>query len=344
MVRLKDIAYVQGVRGNQLIGYGLVVGLEGTGDGQLSLFTVQSILNMLKRSGVTLNISPQQLQVKNVAAVMVTADLPPFARKGSKIDVTVSSLGDAKSLQGGTLIQTPLRAANGNIYAAAQGAVSIGGFNFSSGGTGVQRNYTNVGRVPNGAYVEEEVPTALSDGSSIQLILRDPDFTTANRIADALRRENLSALAEDSAAVTIAVPKNRASDIVGFIASIETLSVTPDRPARIIINERTGTVVVSGNVRLAPGAIAHGSLSIRVDNTPVVIPPAPFNPNPGTVTPLQNVEVTEKTTRFAPIPTTTTIQELANALNRLGVTPRDLIAILQAMQQAGMLNAQLEVL
>ena len=344
MVRLKDIAYIHGARGNQLVGYGLVVGLEGTGDGQSSFFTVQSIVNMLKKSGLTLSIPASQLSVKNVAAVIVTAELPAFARKGSKIDVTVSSLGDAKSLQGGMLIQTPLKAGNGGVYAAAQGPVSIGGFNVSSGGATAQRNFTNVGRVPGGAFVEEEVPAPLTDGATLQLILRDPDFTTASRIADALRRLSLTALAEDSGSIAVAVPKAKQDDIVSFIASIEMLGVLPDQPAKIIINERTGTVVVTGAVRLSPGAIAHGGLSIRIDNAPVIIPPAPFNPNPGQVVPLQTVDVQENKVNFAPIPATTTIQELANALNRLGVTPRDLIAILQAMQQAGMLNAQLEAI
>ncbi len=344
MVRLKDVAYIHGARGNQLSGYGLVVGLEGTGDGSSSYFTVQSIVNMLKKNGLTLNVPTSQLSVKNVAAVWVTAELPAFARKGSKIDVTVSSLGDAKSLQGGMLLQTPLKAGNGGVYAAAQGPVSIGGFNVSSGGSTSQRNFTNVGRVPGGAFVEEEVPAALTDGATLQLVLRDPDFTTASRVADALRRQSLSAIAEDSGSISVAVPKAKQDDVVSFIASIEMIGVLPDQPARIIINERTGTVVVTGAVRLGPGAIAHGGLSIRIDNNPVIIPPAPFNPNPAVVVPLQNVDVQEKKVNFAPIPATTTIQELANALNRLGVTPRDLIAILQAMQQAGMLNAQLEAI
>lgn len=343
LTRIKDIAEVQGVRGNQLVGYGLVVGLEGSGDGQQSLFTVQSVMNMLRKSGVTLGITPQQLQVKNVAAVMVTADLPPFAKNGSRFDVNVSSIGDAKSLQGGTLIRTPLLAANGEIYAVAQGPLSIGGFNFSAGGTSVQKNFVNVGRIPNGATVEQEVPVTLSENGLVQITLREPDFTTVSRIASALRKEKYNANALDAATVSVGVPQESLGDIIGFIAAIENISVTPDSQAKIIINERTGTVVMGSQVRLAPGAVAHGSISIRIDNTPVVIPPAPFNPNPGQVVPLQDTQVKEQKSQLALIPATTTVDQLVRAMNKLGVTPRDLINILQAMRSAHMINAAIEV-
>jgi flagellar P-ring protein precursor FlgI len=343
--RIKDIATVQGVRSNQLFGYGLVVGLEGTGDGSSSLFTISSIVNMLRRQGI--NVPIDQTRVKNVAAVMVTADLPAFAKEGSPIDVTVSSLGDAKSLQGGTLLQTPLMAANGNVYAAAQGALSIGGFNFEAGGSKLQKNHVNVGRIPRGGIVEKEVPTTLTDGSSIQITLREPDFTTASRMADAIRRQmpGTSALAMDAATVSVSLPSGRAEDTIGFLAQVETVRLTPDVQAKIVVNERTGTVVMGGNVRLAPGSIAHGAINIRVINTPIVVPAPPnsINAPPPLVVPLKDVEIKENKAQFAPITATTTVTQLVGALNGLGVTPRDLISILQAMHAAGMISAEIEV-
>ena len=343
--RIKDIATVQGVRSNQLFGYGLVVGLEGTGDGSSSLFTVSSIVNMLRRQGI--NVPIDQTRVKNVAAVMVTADLPAFAKEGSPIDVTVSSMGDAKSLQGGTLLQTPLMAATGEVYAAAQGALSIGGFNFEAGGSKVQKNHVNVGRIPRGAIVEKEVPTTLTDGSTIQITLREPDFTTANRMAAAIRRQmpGTNALAMDAATVSVGLPAGRASDTIGFLAQVETVRLTPDVQAKIVVNERTGTVVMGGNVRLAPGSIAHGAINIRVINTPIVIPAPPnsINAPPPVVVPQKEVQVKESTAQFAPITATTTVTQLVGALNGLGVTPRDLISILQAMHAAGMIAAEIEV-
>jgi flagellar P-ring protein precursor FlgI len=344
LARVKDIADVQGVRGNQLVGYGLVVGLEGTGDGQSSLFTIQSIANMLRKFGITVDLGA--VRVKNVAAVMVTADLPAFVKPGSRIDVTVSSMGDAKSLQGGTLLQSPLRAANGEIYAVAQGPLSIGGFNFGQGGSSVQKNHVNVGRIPGGAYVEQEVPTTLTDGGTVQITLREPDFTTASRIAAAIRRQlpGVTARAMDAATVSVGVPNGQTDDLINFISLIETVNVTPDAQARIVVNERTGTVVMGGNVRLAPGAIAHGAINIKVENTPVVVPAPPFSKNTQPlVVPFKETSVQEKTAQLAPIPSTTTVDQLVRALNTLGVTPRDLISILQGMQAAGMINAAIEV-
>jgi flagellar P-ring protein precursor FlgI len=342
-VRIKDIAEVQGVRGNQLFGYGLVLGLEGTGDGQQSIFTVQSVINMLRRLGINPNVTPQQMQVKNVAAVMVTAELPAFSKEGSKIDVTVSSIGDAKSLQGGTLLQTPLLAANNQIYAVAQGAISIGGLNISAGGASVQKNFVNVGRIPKGAIVEQEVPTTITDGSSLQLTLREPDFTTASRVAEELKKRRYSAQALDAATIKVIVPPEFTGEFIRFLAEIEGTYVTPDVQARVVINERTGTVVVGGNVRLAPGTVAHGSISIRIESTPVVLPPVPFNPNPGQVVPMNSVEVKEQKAKFAPVPSTQTIEQMVSVLSRLGLTPRDLIIVLQGMHRAGMINAQIEV-
>jgi flagellar P-ring protein precursor FlgI len=345
LVRVKDIADVQGVRGNQLVGYGLVVGLEGTGDGQSNLFTAQTIVNMLMKFNV--NVPIGAISVKNVAAVMVIAELPAFVKSGARIDVNVASMGDAKSLQGGVLLQTPLRAGNGDIYAVAQGNVSIGGFNFGGGGSSVQKNHVTAGRIPHGAYVEQDVPTTLLTGAdTIQLALRDPDFTTASRIATAIRSEirGVAARAIDAASVSIVVPSDETGDLIAFISRVETVSVTPDVAARIVVNERTGTVVMGGNVRLAPGAVAHGAISIKIENTPVVVPAPMFsNGTKALIDPQKRTTVTEKNAQLGTIPATTTVDQLVRALNKLGVTPRDLISILQGMHAAGMIAAEIQV-
>ncbi len=341
-VRVKDIADVQGVRGNQLIGYGLVVGLEGTGDGQSAQFTPSSVVNMLRRFGV--NVTVDQVRVKNVAAVMVTADLPAFVKPGSRIDVTVASLGDAKSLQGGMLLQTPLHAASGEVYAVAQGSVSIGGFNFGGGGSTVQKNHVNVGRIPRGAYVEQEVPVTLMEGGAIQITLHEPDITTASRVAAGIRQQlpSVRARAMDAATVSVAVPQAQADDLISFLATIETVTVTPDVQARIVFNERTGTVVMGGNVRLGAGAIAHGAINIKIDNTPVVVPGAPFSSAGAVVVPQKSTTVEEQHSKLAAIQPTSTVEQLVRALNALGVTPRDLISIFQGMKAAGMISAEIE--
>jgi flagellar P-ring protein precursor FlgI len=345
VIRIKNLADWQGVRGNQLVGYGLVVGLEGTGDGQSSQFTIQATVNMLRRFRI--NVSPDQVKFKNIAAVMVTADLPAFAHANSQIDVTVSSMGDAKSLQGGTLIQTPLLAANGEVYAVAQGALSIGGFNFGQGGSSVQKNHVAAGRIPKGAYVEQEVATTLTDGSTTSLTLRQPDFTTASRMADAIRRElpATGARAIDAGTVALSVPPDQAGNLVGFLAQVENVTVTPDNPARIVVNERTGTIVMSGDVHLAPGVIAHGNINIRVENTPVVVPAPPFSKNapPPLVVPQKSTNVEEKGGQLAAVPATSTLDQLVRALNALGVSPRDLISILQGMHSKGMIYAEIEI-
>ncbi len=345
MTRIKDIADVQGVRGNQLIGYGLVIGLEGTGDGQSSAFTPQTVANMLRKFAITLSVPSSQLQVKNVAAVMVTSVLPPFLKSGSLINVTVSSIGDAKSLQGGTLLQTPLRAADGGIYAVAQGAVSIGGFNFGAGGSSIQKNHVTAGRIPQGATVEQDVPTTLSEAGIVRILLRDPDFTTASRTASAIRSSLPGVFAEatDPGTISIQVPPEQSGDLISFISRIERVGVTPDIQARIIVNERTGTVVMGGNVRLSKGAIAHGAISIKIENNPIVVPGASFSNQPTVVVPQQTTTVQEKASQLASIPATTTVDQLVRALNTLGVTPRDLISILQGMQSAGMISATIEV-
>lgn len=343
-VRLKDIAQLRGVRSNQLVGYGIVVGLEGTGDSNGTLFTVQSIANMLERFGIT--VSPSAIKVKNVAAVMVTADLPPFARAGNTIDVVVSSIGDARSLQGGTLLQTPLRGADGNVYAVAQGPISIGGFNFGRGGARVQRNHTTVGRIPNGALIEREVPSSfLQSDSGLTIQLNKPDFTTAARVVSSIRSAfpNLTVQALDPSTIRVLLDPQSAVDPVMLIASLETLSVLPDIKARVVVNERTGTVVVNGDVRVAPVAIAHGGITVRVQTTFEVSQPPPLSNGQTQVVPQTQVDASEEPARMVYLRDGASVESLVKALNALGVTPRDLIAILQSLKAASALHAEIEV-
>lgn len=343
-VRLKDIAQVRGVRSNQLIGYGIVVGLEGTGDSNGALFTVQSIANMLERFGIT--VSPSAIKVKNVAAVMVTAELPPFARAGNTIDVVVSSIGDARSLQGGTLLQTPLRGADGNVYAVAQGPISIGGFNFGGGGARVQRNHTTVGRIPNGALIEREVPSSFLQGDSgLTIQLNQPDFTTAARVVSSIRSAfpNLTVQALDPSTIRVLLDPQSAVDPVMLIAALETLSVLPDIKARVVVNERTGTVVVNGDVRVAPVAIAHGGITVRVQTTFEVSQPPPLSSGQTQVVPQTQVDASEEPARMVYLRDGASVESLVKALNALGVSPRDLIAILQSLKAAGALHAEIEV-
>lgn len=343
VVRVKDIAHVDGVRDNQLTGYGLVVGLAKTGDSDKTLFTVQSIASMLKSFGVT--VSATEMEVKNVAAVMVTATLPPFLRSGNTIDVTVSSLGDAKSLQGGTLLMTPLKAGNGNIYAVAQGPISIGGFSVSSGGSSAGKNFSTVGRVPNGALVEREVPTAITDGTSLNLVLNQPDFTTASRVAGAINdRFGGIAGAKDAATITVGVPGHYMGNIVGFVAALEDLSVTPDAIAKVVINERTGTIVMGSDVGISEVAVAHGNLQIRIQSGTEVSQPGPFSHGSTVVTPSTDIKVEEQPASMMVLPSSTNVGDVVRALNSVGATPRDIIAILQAIKSAGALHAELEII
>jgi len=345
--RLKDIAVVQGVRGNQLVGYGLVVGLGGTGDGTGATFTPQSVASLLQKFGVT--IAPGALKLKNVAAVMVTATLPAFVKNGSAIDVTVSSLGDAKSLQGGTLLQTPLQAANNQVYAVAQGAISVGGFLAGGGADGsVAKNFVTVGRVPGGALVEQDVATTLQGASSnsVSVTLNQPDFTTAARLAQAIRDHlpegAIGARAEDAA--TIRVPFAPGTEPVSLIAALESVPVQTDEVAKVVINERTGTVVMGGEVVVSACAVAHGSLTVQIANAPIISQPAPFSPKGETVVaPGKIINVQEGSQRLIPIAASTSLDKVVRSLNALGVTPRDLIAILQAMREAGALHAEIEV-
>ena len=343
--RLKDIAGIQGVRSNQLVGYGLVVGLAGTGDSQQVGFTLQSVASMLQKFGVT--VPNGSLKLKNVAAVMVTADLPAFVHSGDTIDVTVSSLGDAASLMGGTLIQTPLQAANGQVYAVAQGSVSVGGFSAGGGGGGgsVSQNQVTAGRVPSGAIVEQDVATTLAGDGNIAITLNQADYTTAVRVADAINSAAPTGVngahAVDAGTIDVAVTKD--TDVVSLIAALENITVDPDTAARIVINERTGTVVLGGNVTVSACAIAHGNLTIQIANDADVSQPAPQSKGTTVTVPKEKVKVTEGTQHLALIEESPTIDRVVKALNALGVTPRDLISILQAMKDAGALNAQIEI-
>ena len=345
--RLKDIASVQGVRGNQLVGYGLIVGLNGTGDGTGSTFTPQSVAAMLQKFGVT--VPPGALKLKNVAAVMVTATLPPFVKNGSAIDVTVSSLGDATSLQGGTLLQTPLQAANNAVYAVAQGQLSVGGF-LAGGGAGgsVVKNFVTVGRIPSGAMVEQDVPTTFSgrDAGVLEVTLDKPDFTTAARLVNAINAHRppgaTGASAEDAGTIRVAFTPG--TEPVALIAALESVPIETDQIAKVVINERTGTVVMGGNVDVTACAVAHGNLTVSIANAPVISQPAPLSRGGTTVVvPRKVITTSEGDMRLIPLPASASLDKVVRSLNALGVTPRDLIAILQAMKEAGALHAEIEI-
>jgi flagellar P-ring protein precursor FlgI len=346
-VRIKDIADIRGVRQNQLVGYGLVVGLEGTGDSDSSLFTIQSLASLLEKMGVTVQTSDIE-DVENVAAVMVTSDLPPFASLGSRLDVLVSSIGDAENLQGGTLLFTPLRAADGNVYAVAQGPVSTGGFAVSgNSGDQVQKNFPTVGRVVGGALVEKELHSNFNEKNALTLSLKEPDFTTASRVAQAINRAFYSQLArtENAGSIRVTVPENYLGNTVQFVTMIESLGVTPDMVSKVVVNERTGTVIMGENVRIATIAIAHGNLSIQINESQDVSQPLPFSRGGETVvTPESEIVVQEGKNPIFLVESGVSIGEVVKALNALGVSPRDLIAIFQALKAAGALQADLEII
>ncbi len=344
--RLKDIASFEGVRSNQLIGYGLIVGLNGTGDKSGTTFTMQSLANMLKNMGI--QVSPQQIRVKNVAAVMVTATMPPFVRVGSKIDVLISSLGDATSLQGGTLLATPLSGVDGKVYAMAQGAISIGGFAVTGAAAGVQKNHPTVGRISQGAIVEREVPIHWSGKHNMNIKLNQPDFTTALRIADLIKKKLPGSLARplDSATVNFVVPQKYRNNMAVMVAELENLKIKPDSVAKVIIDERTGTIVIGENVRISTVAVAHGALSIQIKEGAQVSQPPPLAPRGAAtvVTPETQIQVKEGKQKLIILKTEPTINDLVRALNAIGATPRDLIVIFQAIKAAGALNAELEII
>lgn len=362
--RIKDIVSIKGVRQNQLFGYGLVIGLDGTGDKSGTSFTAQALSNMLEN--MQINVNPNDIKVDNVAAVIVSAMLPPFARAGRKIDITISSIGDAESLQGGNLLLTPLKAVNGKVYALAQGAVSIGGFSAGgAGGGGVQKNHPTVGLISGGATIEREIPLALDNKQNLTLMLNNSDFNTAFRIAskiNALYGDEL-ARSVDSSTVKLKVPDRFQGRIVELISQIGMLDVAPDTMAKIIVNERTGTVVMGTNVRISEVAVAHGNLTIQIKEEKKVSQPSAFAPSgegagmvqfedgttiaPGgstVVTPESQVSVTEEKKQLIHLKKQNTIGKLVQALNAIGVSPRDLITVLQAMKAAGALQAELEII
>lgn len=344
-VRLKDLMEVEGVRGNYLVGYGVVVGLKGTGDGDQTKFTVQSIVNMLEKFGV--RVPKEQVKLKNAAAVMVTAYLPPNVKPGQRIDVQVSAIGDAKSLQGGTLLLTPLIGPDGQVYAVAQGPVSIGGFAAGGAGAQVAVNHPTVGRVPNGAIVEREVSAGdLNSLDRLTLSLRTADFTTAQRVAEALNQylRGNYAKAVDMKTIELEVPKNYRGRVVPLLAEIGNLEVRPDIPARVVIDERTGTVVIGENVRISKVAVAHGNLSVEVRETPQVVQPFPFGQGETVVVPRTEVKAKEEKARIVVLEEGATLGELVRALNAVGATARELIAVLQAIKEAGALHAELVIM
>ncbi|MBL0731352.1 MAG: flagellar basal body P-ring protein FlgI [Desulfosarcina sp.] len=342
--RIKDIANFKGVRRNQLVGYGLVVGLNGTGDGKDAEFTLQSLASMLEKMGVT--VKADDIKVDNVAAVMVTSAIPPFAKTGSRIDVLVSSIGDAENLQGGTLLFTTLKGADGQVYAVAQGPVSTGGFSAGGEGGGVQKNFPTVGRIASGAVIEREIKTGFAEKKQLTLLLHTPDFTTALRMTDVINTLGYAQIAhtEDSSTINIDIPESYRGNIVKLIAMVEGLEVRPDVVAKIIINERTGTVVMGSNVRISTVAVAHGNLSIEIKEYPQVSQPLPFARGETVVTPDTDISVKEGNSKLLLMEPGVSIGEVVRALNALGVSPRDLIAIFQAMKAAGALQAELEII
>ncbi|HYD97783.1 MAG TPA: flagellar basal body P-ring protein FlgI [Alphaproteobacteria bacterium] len=345
--RIKDIVDVEGVRDNLLVGYGLAVGLNGTGDSLTSSpFTEQSLIGMLERLGV--NTRDNNPKTKNVAAVMVTATLPPFATQGSRIDITVSALGDAKSLQGGTLLVTPLLGADGEVYAVAQGNVAVGGFKAEGAAASVTKGVPTSGRIANGAIVEREIPFQLAQLDSVRLALRNPDFTTARRIAQAINAslQQPAAAATDPSTVRVTVPPGRRQDIIGLITDIEQLRVVPDQIARVVIDEQTGVIVMGENVRISTVAIAQGNLTIRITETPQVSQPNALSTGGQTVVvPRTDVQVDEGgDRRLAILSQGVSLRELVESLNALGIGPRDMISILQSIKAAGALQAEIEVM
>lgn len=344
-VRVKDLAEIEGVRGNQLIGYGLVVGLNRTGDRtQQNIYARQTLQNVLERMGITTPLNA--MQPENMATVLVTATLPPFARQGTRIDVTVSSIADARSLQGGTLIITPLKGVDGQVYAIAQGSVSIGGLVAGGGGNSVEINHPTNGRVPNGATVERVINASLAAGRALTLVLRQDDFTTAARLGKVVNTHfgSGTARALDSRNIEVMVPKSYGEDSVSFIAELETLRLETDVKAKVIINERTGTIVMGRDVRLSSVAISQGGVTVRIGTEYDVSQPSALNRTGETVVvPRTTVEVKERKPDSVVLPDGATVEEVVRGLRSVGVSARDIISILQAIKAAGALAAELEM-
>src|ERR1700752_2183521 len=343
--RIKDLANIEGVRQNQLIGYGLVVGLNGTGDTFNNIpFTKQSLQAMLERMGV--NIRGATIRTGNVAAVMVTGNLPPFSTQGTRIDVTVSALGDAKNLQGGTLLVTPLLGADGNVYGVAQGSLAISGFQAQGEAASITRGVPTVGRIANGAIIEREIDFALNRLPNVRLALRNADFTTAKRIAAAINDFIGTATAEpiDPSTVELSIPPEFKGNVVAFLTEIEQLQVDPDLAAKVIIDERSGIIVMGRDVRVATVAVAQGNLTVTISESPQVSQPNPLAAGRTVVTPRTSVGVTEEGKRLALVKDGVSLQQLVDGLNGLGIGPRDLIGILQAIKAAGAIEADIEVM
>jgi flagellar P-ring protein FlgI len=344
-VRLKDLVSIEGVRANQLVGYGLVVGLAGTGDRQQTVFSAQSLTNLLLNMGVS--VSPTLITVKNTAAVMVTATLPPYAQPGGALDATVAAMGDASNLQGGLLVLTSLRGVNGQVFATVQGPVITGGFAAGRSANSTTVNHPTAGRIPNGVLVERAAPSAPL-GKIIKLQLKQADFTTSARISEAVnKRFNKSvelAHADNSGLVSVTVPAEYAGQPTEFVAELERLTVEPDRAARVVINEKTGTVILGSDVRIAPVAIMHGNLTVSIETKLIPVPSGAFSSAPGTVAPETTVNAREDKSRNVVLKQGATVEELVKALAAIGSTTRDVIAILEALRAAGALDAQLDVI
>ena len=344
--RIKDIASLKGVRSNQLVGYGLVIGLNGTGDSTQTKFTTQTLVNMMERLGI--HALSDKVKVSNVAGVMVTASLPPFAKKGSTLDVLVSSIGDAKSLQGGTLVMTPLKGADNNVYAIAQGALLVGGFASSgAAGGGVSKNHPTVARIPGGALIEREVPFDFNSLKDITIALDNPDFTTALRVSNAINSQMkaISATPVDAGTVKINIPGNYDGNHVGLVASLEQIEIQPDTQAKIVLSERTGTVIMGEKVMISPVAIAHGNLSVEIKEKKNVSQPAPFSQGHTVTTPETDVNISEEKKQLLVVsPEKADLGSVVKALNAIGVSPRDLITVFQAIKASGALQAELEII
>ncbi|MBI4891089.1 MAG: flagellar basal body P-ring protein FlgI [Acidobacteria bacterium] len=342
-VRVKEIAAIEGVRDNQLIGYGLVVGLNGTGDKRQTVFSSQTLANLLDRMGV--QVTPSAILVRNTAAVMVTANLPPFSQPGLRVDVQVAAVGDASNLQGGLLVLTPLKAVDGQVFAVAQGSVVTGGFVAGRGGNSTTLNHPTAGRVPNGAIVERAAPSVNPEGR-LRLQLRQADFTTASRLARAINSRFSAEVArcESAGLVSVTVPPEYSSRGVDFIAEVETLTLEADRPQRIIINERTGTIIAGRDIRIRPVAVLHGALSVEVQTSYDVSQPAPFSQGKTATIPQVSTSVQEEKAKSIQLKPGGTVDDLVRALTAIGSTARDVIAILQSLKAAGALDAEIEVI
>jgi flagellar P-ring protein precursor FlgI len=337
-VRIKDVVDVEGSRANQLSGIGIVMGLAGTGD--KSPMAMQMMKNMLQQHGVT--VDEKSIRSKNVAVVSLTAELPPYVRPGQTIDLSVSTIGDAKSLQGGTLLQAPLKAADGQVYAVAQGPVLVGGYTASGAAASTTKNVPTVGRVPGGAIVERDVPSDYAGGGQLALLLRKPDFTTAQRIADSINSSfGAVAYPSDAGRVVVNLPGQYTAAPTAFLAKMEKLEVQPDMAARVAINEKTGTVVMGGDVKISSVAVAHNNLTVSVAEDPNVVQPNPFGGGQTAVERRTDITADENGTSFIAMPATTTVRELVRVINAIGASPRDVIAILQAINEAGALHGQL---